>query len=190
MESSDSETEKGKPDKTHENYSDSNNSADGKTLEKKLSASAVPDTHGASDISSDEEFVVQKDPSKSSIISAKDGNDDNMSLSSLSSHEDTEPTLTTLGDPVHKKSTVPSYMYQNSSNQNPYYYQTTSYGHYLSNIHTNSTLNNPYFSNSAYMQSGYLSGVGTFDFDTYVQSYDVQYAFTDQNDEIRQRVKK
>ncbi|XP_001964347.3 histone-lysine N-methyltransferase SETD1 isoform X1 [Drosophila ananassae] len=187
MESSDSETEKGKPDKSHENYSDSNNSVDGKTLEKKKS---VSDPHGASDISSDEEIVVQKDPSKNSIISAKDGNDDNMSLSSLSSHEDTVQNLTAFSGSVNKKSSVPSYMYQSTSNQNPYYYQTTSYGHYLSNIHTNSSLNNPYFSNSAYMQSGYLSGVGTIDFDTYVQSYDAQYAFTDQNDEIRQRVKK
>ncbi|KAH8266442.1 hypothetical protein KR026_003644 [Drosophila bipectinata] len=187
MESSDSETEKGKADNSNENYSDSNNSTDGKAAEKKLSN--LQDHQGASDISSDEELVVSKAASKTSIINTKDGNDDNMSLSSLSSHEDTVQNLTSFVD-VNKKSTVTPFMYQSTSNQNPYYYQTTSYEHYLSNIHTTPSLNNPYFSNSAYMQSGYLSGVGTFDFDTYVQSYDAQYAFTDQNDEIRQRVKK
>ncbi|KAH8295234.1 hypothetical protein KR018_009018 [Drosophila ironensis] len=176
MDSSDSENEKGKPDGSFHNYSDSNNSDEKKVTGKKLPA--LPDPHGASDISSDDEIVNHINRSK---------DDDNMSLSSLSSHDDSAPNSTKFDNENKKTSTPSSYMCTNSTDQSSYYY---GYGHYPSTIPTDSTLTSRYFPNSTYIQSGYLSGVSAFHLNPYAQQYDAQIAQSDHNNEISQRVKK
>ncbi|KAH8379364.1 hypothetical protein KR009_004441 [Drosophila setifemur] len=187
MDSSDSETDKAKPDRPINNNSDSNDSEVKKTCDKITTNLQEP--HGASDISSDDEIMVEKEKSKQSFPCEKDANDDNMSLSSLSSHED--PSYSIPEDRTYKKPTSStSYIYPNSTGQNPYYYPTSGYGHYPPTIPTDSVLTSRYFPNAGYMQPNYLSAVGSFNLDPYAQPYDYQYALSDQNDEIRQRVKK
>ncbi|XP_039232837.1 histone-lysine N-methyltransferase SETD1 [Drosophila yakuba] len=173
MDSSDSETDKCKPDVFSDVYSDSNNSE-----HKKKSS----DKNEASDISSDEEIIGKKDKSKTSL-SEKEVDDDNMSLSSLSSHEDPIQTKEGAEKPI-----MSPYIYSHS-NQNPFYYHATGYGHYLSGIPSEST--SRFFSNGAYMQSDYLKAVASFNFDSFSKPYNYhESALSDPNDGIRKKVKK
>jgi len=122
MDSSDSETDQGKPEVFSDVNSDSNNSENKKrSCEKNNKVLHQPNE--ASDISSDEELIGKKDKSKLSLICEKEVNDDNMSLSSLSSQED--PIQTKEG--AEYKSIMSSYMYSHS-NQNPFYYHASGYG--------------------------------------------------------------
>ncbi|EDW55365.1 histone-lysine N-methyltransferase SETD1 [Drosophila sechellia] len=183
MDSSDSETDQGKPEVFSDVNSDSNNSENKKRSCDK-SNKVLHQQNEASDISSDEEIIGKKDKSKLSLIGEKEVNDDNMSLSSLSSHEDPIQTK----DGAEFKSIMSSYMYPHS-NQNPFYYHATGYGHYLPGIPSEST--SRLFSNGAYMQSEYLKAVTSFNFDSFSKPYDYNKgALSDQNDGIRQKVKK
>lgn len=198
MDSSDSETDKTKADEAIdciESHCDSNSSHNKKTVDKTVS-SIQP--HGASDISSDEDILNKKETQKLSLATLEtNDNDDNMSLSSLSSHEETikmsvEPNLINTkiipsGYAELKTTTDPSSYY--------YHHPAYGYGHYPSAIGTNSGLTGKYFSNSAYMQSSYLPGVvhpEQFNLDAYAQSYSQyhQHTQTGQNDELKQNIKK
>ncbi|EDW37970.1 GL12290 [Drosophila persimilis] len=191
MDSSDSETDKAKPEGGVEanetrSLSDSNNSDNKKKCDKKISELQQP--HGASDISSDDDIMVKNKRCKPGFTQCEK-DDDNMSLSSLSSHEESPTALANTADRGNKKPLSP-YMYPNSSNQHPYYYHPSDYGHYPSGISSNPVLTSRYFSNPAYMQPAYLAGVGAFNLDPYVQTYGYQYPPSDQNDEIKENVKK
>ncbi|XP_017078628.2 histone-lysine N-methyltransferase SETD1 [Drosophila eugracilis] len=188
MDSSDSETEKGKPDVSIEMYSDSNISENKKKAwENDFKTLQHPN---ASDISSDEELIIKKDRVRQSFTNEKEKNDDNMSLSSLSSHEDPILNVMNLKVAKNKKQLPSSYVYTNSSDQNPCYYHTSGYGHYPSGIPSNSSLTSQLFSNAAYLQSGYLKGVGSFSFNTFTEPYDINITtYSDQNDGIHQKVK-
>ncbi|BFF88926.1 histone-lysine N-methyltransferase SETD1 [Drosophila madeirensis] len=191
MDSSDSETDRAKPEGAVEanetrSLSDSNNSDNKKNSDKKISE--VQQAHGTSDISSDDDLIVKKKRLKRSLTQCEK-DDDNMSLSSLSSHEESQHALPNAVDRANKKPISP-YIYPNSSNQHPYYYQPSDYGHYPSGIPANPVLTSRYFSNPAYMQPAYLSGVGAFNLDPYAQTYGYQCPPSDQNDEIKENVKK
>ncbi|XP_070072342.1 histone-lysine N-methyltransferase SETD1 [Drosophila takahashii] len=182
MDSSDSETDK-KPDVYFDNNSDSNNSEKKKkSYEKNIKALQQP--NGASDISSDEEIIVKKDRAKYSSTRENEKNDDNMSLSSLSSHEDSMQNLLILENGEYKRPNVSSsYIYPNSSDQNPFYYHASGYGHYPSGIPSDSAFTSRF---SAYIQS-----VGSFNFDSFAEPYEYNKStVADQNDGIRQKVKK
>nr|XP_036677598.1 histone-lysine N-methyltransferase SETD1 isoform X2 [Drosophila suzukii] len=187
MDSSDSDTDK-KADVSFENNSDSNKS------EKKMKShvrnmKALQQPNGASDISSDEEILIRKDRSKNSFTSEKEKLDDNMSLSSLSSHEEPIQSVLTLEDGEYKRPIVSSsYMYPNSTDQNQFYYHSSGYGHYPSGIPPGSAFASRF---AAYIQSDYLKGVGSFHFDSIAEPYDYHMInVSDQNNEIPLKVKK
>ncbi|KAH8241705.1 hypothetical protein KR032_001365 [Drosophila birchii] len=185
MDSSDSETDKGKRVKSMDINSDSNNSENKiKSSHKSVMAEQVQ--HGASDISSDDEILLKKNRSKIGHTTQNDTNDDNMSLSSLSSHEDaTQDILASEGGtPISS-----SYIYQNTSNRHPYYYQASGYGHYPSTLPPDSGLTSQYLSNAAYMQPVYLAGVTAFSLDPYDKAFNYQYTISDQNDEMTSKLK-
>ncbi|EDW13928.2 histone-lysine N-methyltransferase SETD1 [Drosophila mojavensis] len=195
MDSSDSETEKPKVDDINEagdsNHSNSNQNKHG--TDKTLSALQQ---QGASDISSDDDILIKKEiPVPVEKSEANDNNDDNMSLSSLSSHEET------VKEPAHPSTQLASkmmfagYTDPHASNHNNYYYHQSAYGygHYPSAIAPSSGLTGKYFSNPAYMQAPYLPGVvsaDSFNLDPYMQTYGYQHTQPDQNDEVKQNVKK
>ncbi|XP_016953503.1 histone-lysine N-methyltransferase SETD1 isoform X2 [Drosophila biarmipes] len=187
MDSSDSDTDK-KQDVFFDNNSDSNKSDKKiKSLERNMKSLKQP--NGASDISSDEEILMRKDRSKNIFTSEKEKNDDNMSLSSLSSHEDPIQSVLALEDEEYKRPIVTSsYMYPNSSDQNHLYYHSSSYGHYPSGIPPDSSFTSRF---AAYIQSDYLKGVGSFHFDSFAEPYDYHMNnVSDQNDGIPLKVKK
>lgn len=88
------------------------------------------------------------------------------------------------------KKAISSYIYQNPSNQHPYYYQASGYGHYPSAFPPDSSLTSRYFSNTAYIQPVYLAGVSAFSLDPYGKPFNYQYNISDQNDEITTKLKK
>ncbi|KAH8338740.1 hypothetical protein KR059_000536 [Drosophila kikkawai] len=189
MDSSDSETDKGKQVKSIDINSDSNNS-ENKSKSVHRSVISVQQQHGASDISSDDELLVKKNKSKINITTQNDKNDD-MSLSSLSSHEDPTQDILASEDGIPQKHNLSSsYIYKNPSDQHPYYYQATGYGHYPSTLPPDSGLTSRLFSNAAYMQPVYLAGVTAFSLDPYDKAFNYQYTFSDQNDEITTKLKK
>ncbi|ALC47945.1 Set1, partial [Drosophila busckii] len=179
MESSDSETEKPKGEDVRETVEvqiDSNSSSNN----KQTTISAFKQ-HGTSDISSDDDILEKKETEKTEA----NDNDDNMSLSSLSSHEEsTKVPAPSLSDQLAPKIMFTGYTDPQSLQQSNYYYQHSyGYGHYPTAIGPDSSL-------TAYMQSSYLSGVVTTDFNQYAQTYGYQNTQSDQNDEIKQNVKK
>ncbi|EDV98549.1 histone-lysine N-methyltransferase SETD1 [Drosophila grimshawi] len=192
MDSSDSETDKAKGDgnnDTVELHCDSNSSHNKKSTEKNVVALQQ---HGASDISSDDDILIKKETVKQPLekFESIDNNDDNMSLSSLSSHEETTKVSSQATKMMFSAYTDP-----HVSQQSNYYYHHSaySYGHYPSAIGASSEFTGKYFSNPAYMQSSYLPGVVStdgFNLDPYVQAYGYQHTHTDQNDEMKQNVKK
>ncbi|KAH8417345.1 hypothetical protein KR222_009156, partial [Zaprionus bogoriensis] len=197
MDSSDSETDKAKTDDVIEGvdpHCDSNSSHNKKTVDKTVS-SIQP--HGASDISSDEDILNKKETQKNSVGALEtNDNDDNMSLSSLSSHEET--TTKSSVEPLSQMNSkiVPSeYAELKTTDPNNYYYHQPAYGygHYPSAIGPNSGLTGKYFSNTAYMQPSYLPGVVStepFNLHPYAQSYNYhQHPQPDQNNELKQNVK-
>lgn len=198
MDSSDSETDKTKADEaieSIESHCDSNSSHNKKTVDKSVS-SIQP--HGASDISSDEDILNKKETQKSSVAAHEtNDNDDNMSLSSLSSHEETIK-MSVEPNQISTKMIPPGYLdlKETTDNSNYYYHHPAyGYGHYPSAIGTNSGLTGKYFSNSAYMQSSYLPGVvhpEQFNINAYAQSYSQYHHHTQtgQNDELKQNIKK
>ncbi|XP_068155471.1 histone-lysine N-methyltransferase SETD1 [Drosophila tropicalis] len=205
MDSSDSETDKDKEkdkDKSDdaantkaavsEPQSDSNNSENHKKKQRQHRKE-----HGASDISSDDDILVRKEAA-SSKVEADQNCDDNMSLSSLSSHEDSANST----DQAIKKAaaaasssasaSMTSYIYPThpqTSDPNQYYYpQHSAYGHYPP------VIPGRYFSNPAYLP-GVVSGAPfNLDLDTYAQTYggypETTNALSGQSDEMRQNVKK
>ncbi|KAH8289881.1 hypothetical protein KR054_003259 [Drosophila jambulina] len=189
MDSSDSETDKGKQVVSIDVNSDSNNS-ENKTKSIHKSIIAVQQQHGASDISSDEEILVKKNWSKIGFTTQNDKNDDSMSLSSLSSHEDSTQDILASANGTPKKHTISSsYIYQNPSSQHPYYYQASGYGHYPSSLPPDSGLTSRYLSNAPYMQPVYLAGVTAFSLDPYNKAFNSQYNISDQNDEMTLKLK-
>ncbi|KAH8397726.1 hypothetical protein KR215_011511, partial [Drosophila sulfurigaster] len=202
MDSSDSETDKTKVEEQIEavesQQCDSNSSL---TNTKKIfEKNVMVLQNGASDISSDDDILIKKDIVVVKTLIHKsegnvDNNDDNMSLSSLSSHEDTTKKLTE--EPTNQQNTkvmlAVGYTETNSNQNNCSYYHHSAYGGY-GHYPTASGLTGKYFSNTAaYMQSSsYLPGVvstaDAFHLDPYVQTYG--YTHPDQNDEFKQNVKK
>ncbi|XP_017117436.1 histone-lysine N-methyltransferase SETD1 [Drosophila elegans] len=191
MDSSDSETDKGKPDVSFDSISDSV-SLENKKKSYDKNMKVLQQPNGASDISSDEEITVKKERSKHSFTIEREKNDDNMSLSSLSSHEDPIQNLLTLEDEKYKKPIISSsYMYQNTTDHHSYYYHASGYGHYPSGFPPDSSLTNRCFPKSAYIQPGFLTGIGSFSLDSFTEPYNYHMTIvTDQNDELRQKVKK
>ncbi|EDW66490.2 histone-lysine N-methyltransferase SETD1 [Drosophila virilis] len=195
MDSSDSETDKAKVDEINETvdpHCDSNSIQNKK--EKNVSALQQ---HGASDISSDDDILIKKEIVKHPVekLETNNNNDDNMSLSSLSSHEETTKESTNSSSQLTTKIMFTGYTDPNASHQSNYYYHHSAYGygHYPSAIGANSGFTGKYFSNPAYMQSSYLPGVvsaDAFNLDPYIQSYGYQHTQPDQNDEMKQNVKK
>ncbi|KAH8259097.1 hypothetical protein KR038_007959 [Drosophila bunnanda] len=189
MDSSDSETDKCKQFKSIDINCDSNNS-ENKTKSIHKSIIAVQPQHGASDISSDDEIVVKKNRSKIGSTTQNDKNDDNMSLSSLSSHEDATQDILASEDGTPRKHNISSSdIYQNPSNQHPYYYQASGYGHYPSTLPPDSGLTSGYLSNAAYMQPMYLGAVTAFSLDPYDKAFNYQYTISDQSDEMTTKLK-
>ncbi|KAM8703218.1 hypothetical protein ACLKA7_007924 [Drosophila subpalustris] len=195
MDSSDSETDKTKAEEATEaveSHCDSNSSHNKKTIEKNVSALQP---HGASDISSDDDILNKKDMVKNSLEKPDTNDDDNMSLSSLSSHEETTKVSADSSSQLATKVMFAGYTDIQASHQGNYYYHHSAYGygHYPSAIGGSAGLTGKYFSNSAYMQSSYLPGVvsaDAFHLDPYAQTYGYQPTQPDQNDELKQNVKK
>ncbi|KAH8393201.1 hypothetical protein KR200_002082 [Drosophila serrata] len=189
MDSSDSETDKSKQAKSIDINFDSNNS-ENKTKSIQKSIMAVQPQHGASDISSDDEIIVKKNRFKIGSTTQNDKNDDNMSLSSLSSHEDATQDILASEDGTPRKHTISSsYIYHSPSNQHPYYYQASGYGHYPSTLTPDSGLTSRYLSNAAYMQPVYLAGVTAFSLNAYDKTFNYQYTVSDQSDEMTAKLK-
>lgn len=201
MDSSDSETDKTKAEEaieSIESHCDSNSSHNKKTVDKNVS-SIQP--HGASDISSDEDILNKKETQKPALTTLEtNDNDDNMSLSSLSSHEETTKMSVEPTNQINTKILPTGYadLKITATDQSNYYYHHPAYagyGHYPSSIGTNSGLAEKYFTNSAYMQASYLPGVvppDQFHLNAYAQSYSHYHQHTQpgQNDELKQNIKK
>lgn len=193
MDSSDSEADKTKAEESIDavnSHCDSNSLRKIKTFQKNVLALQQ---HGASDISSDDDILIKKEIVLNSLEKPEtNNNDDNMSLSSLSSHEDTTKVSADSSTELRKKFMFAGYSNIQSSHDGNYYYHhsTYGYGHYASAIGANTGLTGKYFSN---MQSSYLPGVvssNAFNLDPYAQTYGYHSTQPDHNDELKQNVKK